>query len=102
MENIVPSTNFSHNSLYNNSDMLFNSYYDSSYNDSDLLQFNTYHNSLYNSSDLILDFSHGFSDLFLENHDIYNETQIGDEVIEDYLKDHQVEEYDDSEYGIWI
>ena len=91
MENIVPNIN---NPL---SDLLFNSYYDSSYNDSSLL-FNNYHNSLSSNPpifelydhlphdspsnrilELYNDPSHDFSDLFLEEFDL---TQIGNEMIE--------------------
>ncbi|CAG8641727.1 118_t:CDS:2 [Funneliformis caledonium] len=94
MENIIPSINVS---LYNGSDLLFNSYYDALYSDSNLL-FNTYHNSLNNSSnppifDLysslhdsssnppifeLYDSSHSSSDLLFET---YKETQIENEMI---------------------
>ncbi|PKY61373.1 hypothetical protein RhiirA4_486261, partial [Rhizophagus irregularis] len=120
MENIL-DPNFSYSP-----DMLFNSYYDSSYSGSDLL--NSYQ---YESPDLpIFEFygsPYDSSDLFLEDHDILNETQIGNvrrmDVSEnedinryDFLKDeringrydvsddedrnldHQEWEYDDSEY----
>ncbi|RIA88078.1 hypothetical protein C1645_826912 [Glomus cerebriforme] len=109
MENIVPNTNtnFSYTS-----DLLFNSYYDSSYNDSDL--FTIYQ---YNSPDLpIFEFygsSYDSSDLFLD-HEIYNETQIGNKRInvlgdenicrydilevEDRNVDHQEKEYNNSDY----
>ncbi|GET01574.1 protein FAR1-related sequence 5-like [Rhizophagus clarus] len=84
MENI---TNFPYDALYNNSDLLFNSYYDSSYNDSELL-FNSYHNSLYDSFNPMLNFSYDFSNPFLKNHEIDNKIQIENECI---VKDHQKE-----------
>ncbi|GES75259.1 hypothetical protein GLOIN_2v1476734 [Rhizophagus clarus] len=84
MENI---TNFPYDTLYNNSDLLFNSYYDSSYNDSEL-SFNSYHNSLYNSFNPMLNFSYDFSNPFLKNHEIDNKIQIENECI---VKDHQKE-----------
>jgi hypothetical protein len=68
MENIL-NTNFSYNP-----DLLFNSYYDSSYNDSD-------QSNIYQSSDPpIFEFygsAYDSSDLLLEDHDIFNEIQIG-------------------------
>ena len=90
MENITPSTN---NFSYNNTDLLFNSYYDSSHSSSDLL-FDIYHDSLYNSSNPtyelhdfppnlvfeLYDSSYDSSDLFLGDLD---ETQIeNDETID--------------------
>ena len=104
MENIVPNIN---NPL---SDLLFNSYYDSSYHsDSSLLFNDSYHNSLSSNPpifelshlphdspsnrilELYNDPSHDFSDLFLEEFDL---TQIGNEMIEREV----IEECDDSEY----
>src|ERR1700722_5487450 len=89
MENIVPNTN---DSLYNSSDLLFNSYYDFLYDDSNLL-FNTYHNyptfelngSSHNSSDLVFelyDSSHGSSSLPF---DMYNEIQVEDEMMDEVI-----------------
>ncbi|GBC40947.2 protein FAR1-RELATED SEQUENCE 5-like [Rhizophagus irregularis DAOM 181602=DAOM 197198] len=81
-------TTFPYDSLYNdNSDLLFNAYYNSSYNDSDQ-SFNSYHNSLYDSFNLMLDFSYDFSDLFLENHEKDNRIQIENECM---VKNHQKE-----------
>ncbi|RIA88242.1 hypothetical protein C1645_826654 [Glomus cerebriforme] len=84
MKNIVSNTNtnFSYTS-----DLLFNSYYDFSYNNSDL--FTIYQ---YNSPDLpIFEFygsSYDSSDLFLD-HDIYNKTQIENKRI-DVLEDENI------------
>jgi FAR1 DNA-binding domain len=89
MENIVPNTN---DSLYNSSDLLFNSYYDFLYDDSNLL-FNTYHNyptfelngSSHNSSDPVFelyDSSHGSSSLPF---DMYNEIQVEDEMMDEVI-----------------
>ena len=118
MENIVPNIN--NQAL---SDLLFNSYYDSSYSDSSLL-FNddSYHNSSLSSNppifelshlphdspsnrilELYDDPSHDFSDLFLEEFDL---TQIGNEMIEREYEDEEeneierefIEECDNSEY----
>ncbi|CAB4481898.1 unnamed protein product [Rhizophagus irregularis] len=81
-------TTFPYDSLYNdNSDLLFNAYYNSSYNDSDQ-SFNSYHNSLYDSFNPMLDFSYDFSDLFLENHEKDNRIQIENECM---VKNHQKE-----------
>ncbi|CAB5358760.1 unnamed protein product [Rhizophagus irregularis] len=70
MENIL-NPNFSYSP-----NMLFNSYYDSSYSGSDLLD-----GYQYESPDLLIFEFYGFpydsSDLFLEDYDILNETQIG-------------------------
>ena len=103
MENIVPNIN-------NNpglSDLLFNSYYDSSYHSDSSLLFNDYHNSLSSNPpifelshlphdspsnrilELYNDPSHDFSDLFLEEFDL---TQIGNEMVEREV----IEEFDDS------
>src|SRR3989337_1370320 len=103
MENIVPNIN-NNQAL---SDLLFNSYYDSSYSDSSLL-FNddSYHNSLFSNPpilELYDDPSHDCSDLFLEEFDL---TQIGNEMIEREYEDEEeneierevIEECDDSEY----
>lgn len=85
-------TTFPYDSLYNdNSDLLFNAYYNFSYNDSDQ-SFNSYHNSLYDSFNLMLDFSYDFSDLFLENYEKDNRIQIENECM---VKNHQKE---NSEY----
>jgi len=120
MENIAPNIN---NPLYNNSDLLFSLYYDSSYNDSSLL-FDNYHNSLSSNPpifdhlphdspsnqilELYNDPSHDFSDLFLEEFEL---TQIGNEMIEHevvtcpenetvlrYDENVNYQECDDSEY----
>jgi hypothetical protein len=125
MENIVPNNNYS---LYNNSNSLFNSYYDSSYNNFELL-FNPYHNSttfesygsLHNtfSSPLTLDGlydSSRDSSPFLEtpqreNEMIDNIVRLEDDHQKEYdnngehevediiqLDDYQEEEYDDNEH----
>ncbi|RIA87740.1 hypothetical protein C1645_827323 [Glomus cerebriforme] len=88
MENIISNTN---TNFFYTSDLLFNSYYDSSYNDSDLFtiyQYNfpdlpifEFYSSSYDSSDLSLD------------HEIYNETQIENERI-DVLEDENICRYD--------
>lgn len=124
MENIVSDIN---EPLYNNSDLLFNSYYDSSYSDPNL-SFNIHHNPLNNSSNPtfelynsshnssfspifeMYDPSHDSSDLFLGDLELY-ETQIGNDMVdvmvhptnETVIKyngniDHNQEECDDSEY----
>ncbi|POG82649.1 hypothetical protein GLOIN_2v1762042 [Rhizophagus irregularis DAOM 181602=DAOM 197198] len=81
-------TTFPYDSLYNdNSDLLFNAYYNFSYNDSDQ-SFNSYHNSLYDSFNLMLNFSYDFSDLFLENNEKDNRIQIEKECM---VKNHQKE-----------
>ncbi|PKK75948.1 hypothetical protein RhiirC2_773014 [Rhizophagus irregularis] len=99
MENIL-NPNF-----FYSPNMLFNSYYDSPYSSSNLL--NGYQ---YESSDLLIFEFYGSLydsfDLFLEDHDILNEIQIGNvrkiDVSEN--KDinrnfnYQEQEYDDSEY----
>src|ERR1044072_4978437 len=97
MENFVSNTN---DSLYNSSDLLFNSYYDSLYNDSSLL-FNTYHNyptfelngSSHNSSDPIFelyDSSHGSPNLPF---DIYDETQVSQ--VENEMMDEVIRQDDE-------
>ena len=120
MKNIASNIN---NTLYNNSDLLFSSYYDFSYNDSSLL-FDNYHNSLSSNPpifdhlphdspsnqilELYNDPSHDFSDLFLEEFEL---TQIGNEMIEHevvacpvnetilrYDKNVNYQECDDSKY----
>jgi len=98
MENIALNTNFSYT---NSPDLLFNSYYDSSYNDSNL-SFDSCHGSLYDSSNPILDFSYGFSNLFFENHKVDNETQIRNESINiiDYNMGNYQEE--NSEYYCYL
>ncbi|PKY48132.1 hypothetical protein RhiirA4_463619 [Rhizophagus irregularis] len=95
MENIVLNTNFSYNNLYDSSDPLFNSYYDSSYNDSDLLS-NSRHNSSVDTFNPLFNFSYDFSDLFLENDEIANEIQIGNESLVDFLKDHMKDRQKDN------
>ncbi|CAB5385024.1 unnamed protein product [Rhizophagus irregularis] len=80
--------------------MLFNSYYDSPYSSSNLL--NGYQ---YESSDLLIFEFYGSLydsfDLFLEDHDILNEIQIGNYNVSDDKDrnfNYQEQEYDDSEY----
>lgn len=98
MENTVLNTNFSYNNLYDSSDPLFNSYYDSSYNDSDL-SLNSRHNPSVDTFNPIFNFSYDFSDLFLENDEIANEIQIGNESLVDFLKNHMKDRQKvDSEY----
>ena len=116
MENIVPNIN--NQTL---SDLLFNSYYDSSYSDSSLL-FNddSYHNSSLSSNppifelshlphdspsnrilELYDDPSHDFSDLFLEEFDL---TQIGNEMIEREYEDEEENElrlHPEMEFKTW-
>jgi hypothetical protein len=105
MENTVPNTNIPYDPLYDDLDLLFNSYYDPLYSDSDLL-FNSYYDFLYNTSDPTFEYN------FLYNHEIHNETQIENERINvvthpenenicryDEDGNHQEEEYnDDSEH----
>ncbi|RIA88070.1 hypothetical protein C1645_826901 [Glomus cerebriforme] len=80
MENIIPNTNT--NFPYT-SDLLFNSYYDSSYNDSDL--FTIYQ---YNSPDLpIFEF---YGDENICRYDVLK--------VEDRNVDHQEKEYNNSDY----
>ncbi|POG77447.1 hypothetical protein GLOIN_2v1767755 [Rhizophagus irregularis DAOM 181602=DAOM 197198] len=94
MENILnPNFFYSYN-------ILFNSYYGSPYSSSNLL--NGYQ---YESSDLpIFEFYgslYDSFDLFLEDHDILNEIQIGNYNVSDDKDRHfnyQEQEYDDSEY----
>jgi hypothetical protein len=113
MENIAP--NIHNNSSYDNADLLFNSYYNSSYSDSDLL-FNTHHDPLtfnpifelydhvpYDSPskqifELYYDSSHDSSNLFLEDLEIYNETQIENEIMEviGHSEDETVPRYDEN------
>ncbi|RIA96200.1 hypothetical protein C1645_815646 [Glomus cerebriforme] len=85
MKNIISNTNI--NFSYT-SDLLFISYYDFSYNNSDL--FTIYQ---YNCSDLPIfefyDSSYDFSDLFLD-YNIYKD--------EDGNVDHQEKEYNNSNY----
>ncbi|PKC03316.1 hypothetical protein RhiirA5_423940 [Rhizophagus irregularis] len=101
MENIVLNTNFSYNNLYDSSDPLFNSYYDSSYNDSDLLS-NSHHNSSVDTFNPLFNFLYDFSDLFLENDEIANEIQIGNESLVDFLKDHMKDRQKDRNESINI
>jgi hypothetical protein len=87
MENIL-NTNFSYNP-----DLLFNSYYDTSYSGSDLL--NGYQ---YESPDLpIFEFYgslYDSSDLSLKDHDILNETQIGNVRRIDVSENEDIYRYD--------
>ena len=87
MENIL-DPNFSYSP-----DMLFNSYYDSSYSGSDLL--NGYQ---YESPDLpIFEFygsPYDSSDLFLKDHDTFNETQIGNIRRIDVSENEDINRYD--------
>jgi hypothetical protein len=73
--------------------MLFNSYYDSSYSGSDLL--NSYQ---YKSLNLpIFEFygsPYNSSDLFLKDHDILNETQIGNVKRIDVSENKDINRYD--------
>ncbi|PKY53235.1 hypothetical protein RhiirA4_471335 [Rhizophagus irregularis] len=101
MENTILNTNFFYNNLYDSSDPLFNSYYDSLYNNSDLLS-----NSFSYLS--IAKTPYDFFDLFLENDEIANEIQIGNEnneiqlgndIIRNYLDDHQEENNNENQTG---
>ncbi|CAB4491373.1 unnamed protein product [Rhizophagus irregularis] len=119
MENIILDSN---EPLYNDSDLLFNSYYNFLYDDFDLL-FNAYHNSsnptfeLFDSShdslfSLIFEFydhSHDSSNLvFLEDLEIYNKIQVDNDMMDIIVRpanetivgydgniDHNHEKYDD-------
>jgi hypothetical protein len=95
MENITP--NIYNDSAYDNADLLFNSYYNSSYSDSDLL-FNTHHDLL-TSNPICELYDHvPYDSPSKQIFEIYNETQIENEIMEviGHSEDETVPKYDEN------